>query len=341
MINTLYPLVSPKMFDVTFQEIDFRESEVMVRPTYLSICKADQRYYQGTRDPKILARKFPMALIHEGIGKVIHDNSGKFKVGDTVVMIPNIPLEKNEIIAENYLRSSKFRASSFNGFLQEYIATTADRTVKIDDNVNPFVASFTELISVCIHSINRMAKFAHKRRNTIGIWGDGNVGFITSLLFKTLFRESKVIVFGKNPEKLSYFSFADEVHVINEISADLNIDHAFECVGGINSQSAIDQIIKLINPQGTISLLGVSEYPIQINTRMILEKGLFLYGSNRSGRIDFEGTLEIFKKFPMIISYLENLIIEKVKIRTLEDIKDAFERDIGVDFGKTILIWDK
>lgn len=341
MINIIYRLVSPKLFDITYQEVNLSDNELIIRPTHLSICKADQRYYHGTRDPKILAEKLPMALIHEGIGKVVYDSSGKFKVGDTVAIIPNTPTEEDEVIAENYLKSSKFRASGFDGFLQEYVVTTANRAVKIEDGINPYVASFIELVSVCSHAIDRMDKFAHKRRDTIGVWGDGNVGFITSLLFKALFPESRVIVFGRNLEKLSYFTFADEIHVINEISPDLRVDHAFECVGGIKSQSAIDQIINHINPQGTISLLGVSEYPIPIDTRMILEKGLFLYGNSRSGRIDFERTLNIFNKYPMVLSYLENLIVEKIKIRTIEDIKMAFEKESSIDFGKVILIWDK
>ena len=68
----------------------------------------------------------------------------------------------------------------------------------------------------------------------------------------------------------------------------LTIDHAIECVGGDASQKAIDQMIDLIQPEGTIALLGVSEYAVPINTRMVLEKGLHLYGSSRSGRADFE-----------------------------------------------------
>ena len=30
--------------------------------------------------------------------------------------------------------------------------------------------------------------------------------------------------------------------------------------------------------------MGVSEYPIEINTRLVLEKGLLMLGSSRSGR---------------------------------------------------------
>ena len=341
MINTVYRLVAPKMFNSIYQEVDPSTNELIVRPTHLSICKADERYYSGNRDPHILDEKLPLALIHEGIGKVVHDRSGEFKAGDTVVMIPNIPLEDDTVISENYLESSKFRSSDFDGFLQEYVVTTADRVLKIEDPISPYVASFTELTSVCLHAISRMDKFAHCRRDTVGVWGDGNVGFITSLLFKVMFPETEVIVFGRNPEKLSYFTFADKTLIINEIPHDLKVDHAFECVGGIKSQSAIEQMVDHINPEGAIALLGVSEYPIPINTRMILEKGIFLFGNSRSGKIDFERTLDIFKKNEKVISYLENLVVEKVKIRNLEDIGDAFEKNLGIDFGKLILIWDK
>ena len=43
-------------------------------------------------------------------------------------------------------------------------------------------------------------------------------------------------------------------------------------MGGKGSQQAIEQIINIINPEGSIALLGVSELSIQVNTRMVLEK---------------------------------------------------------------------
>lgn len=62
-------------------------------------------------------------------------------------------------------------------------------------------------------------------------------------------------------------------------------------MGGKGSQQAIEQIINIINPEGSIALLGVSELPIQVNTRMVLEKGLTIIGSSRSGLKDFEKLL--------------------------------------------------
>jgi ribitol-5-phosphate 2-dehydrogenase len=329
------------MIDIAYEEVNLKDTQIIIRPTYLSICKADQRYYQGNREPKILAEKLPMALIHEAIGEVVYDKSGEFNSGDVVTIIPNTPIEKDEIIGENYLESSKFRSSGFDGFLQDYIFTTPDRLVKIGPDINYQVASFSELISVCYHAIDRFDKFNNGKRDFIGVWGDGTIGYITTLLLKFLYPQSKIIVFGKHQDKLSYFTFADEIFLINQIPSNLRLDQAFECVGGHGSQTAIDQIIDTINPEGTISLLGVSEYPILINTRMVLEKGLRLYGSSRSSRKDFENTIALLEKFPEIINYLENLIITVCPIRTINDINQAFERDNQTNFGKTILLWDK
>ena len=59
---------------------------------------------KGKRDPKILAKKLPMALIHECVGIVISDPSGTYKVGQKVVMIPNQPPRaSDEEFYENYM----------------------------------------------------------------------------------------------------------------------------------------------------------------------------------------------------------------------------------------------
>ena len=209
MINTVYQLVAPRRFEIKYSDIDLNNNKVIVRPTYLSICNADQRYYQGLRDAEILRKKLPMALIHEAIGEVVRDPSGNFKTGELVVMVPNTPVEEDDIIAENYLRSSKFRASGFDGFMQEYVEITPDRLVRLPQDIDRTVAAFTEIVSVSVHAIGRFDKIAHKRRNIVGIWGDGNLGYITAVFFKTMFPETKLYIFGVNPDKLQDFTFAD------------------------------------------------------------------------------------------------------------------------------------
>ena len=79
MLNTIYRLVAPGRFETEFTDIDLTGDNVIVRPTHLSICNADQRYYQGMRSPEVLRKKLPMALIHEGIGD--HRRSEERRVG--------------------------------------------------------------------------------------------------------------------------------------------------------------------------------------------------------------------------------------------------------------------
>ena len=109
MINQVYQLVAPRQFEVTYNNENIKSDKVIVRPLYLSICAADQRYYTGSRNEQVLEKKLPMSLVHEGVGEVVYDNKGEYKVGTKVIMVPNTPIEKSEVISENYLPSSKFR----------------------------------------------------------------------------------------------------------------------------------------------------------------------------------------------------------------------------------------
>ena len=338
MINIVYRLKSPKFFEEAIDEIEL--DGVIVRPTYLSICQADQRYYQGSRPAEVLDKKLPMALIHEGIGEVVFDNSGEFKAGDTVVMIPNTSFGE-DVCRANYSYNSKFRGSGFDGFTSDLIKLDSSRVIKLPDDFNPYVSAFIELISVAYQGIDKFKQIASTPKDILGVWGDGNLGFITALLLKELFPESKVIVFGKHLDNLNLFTFADEVYRIHDVAEGVAVDHAFECVGSSASQLAIDQIIDLINPQGIISLFGVSEYPVPIDTRMVLEKGLTIQGNSRSEREDFIGVIKVLKQNPQLFEYLEKLVTNVCEIHSLNDLKEAFDKDYISHFGKTILKWNK
>ena len=338
MINIVYRLKSPKFFEESIDDIEL--DGVIVRPTHLSICQADQRYYQGSRPAEILEKKLPMALIHEGIGEVVYDATGQFNPSDKVVMIPNTPVEE-DIYRANYSYKSKFRGSGFDGFTSDLINLPANRLVKIPDDFNLNVSAFIELISVAYQGISKFDDIAITPKDTLGVWGDGNLGFITALFLKEKYPDSKVVIFGKHTENLSLFSFADEIYQIHNVSEDVVIDHGFECVGSAASQSAIEQIIDLINPQGTINLFGVSEYPVPVNTRMVLEKGLTIQGNSRSEREDFIGVVQTLQKNPQLFEHLEKLITNIYEINSLNNLKEAFDNDYISKFGKTILKWNK
>lgn len=339
MINQVYRLVSPRQFEISYKDRSLQSDYVVVRPTHLSICAADQRYYTGTRGEKAMAEKLPMALIHEGVGKVVYDPLNEFSKGTLVVMVPNTPNEVDDIVAENYLRTSTFRSSGYDGFMQDYVFLNRDRVVELPADINPHVSAFIELITIAMHSLARFEAKAHSRRSTLGVWGDGNLGYITSLILKKRYPDSKIIVFGKNKYKLDHFSFADEIYQIDRVPETLSIDHAFEAVGGKGSQYAINQIIDHIEPEGSIAIMGVSEYPVEINTRMVLERGITIIGSSRSGRTDFVRTVEFMKEYPDFVEYLTTLVGEIQQVKNINDIITAFEKDLTSSWGKTVMEW--
>ncbi len=339
MICLQYKLVKPFVIETFFHNVKPEgTSHLIVRPEKLSICKADMRYYFGQRDAAVLHSRLPMALIHEACGRVMYDPTGKYKSGDKVVLLPNIPGE-DEFYAENYRLDSVFRSSRADGFMQEMLRLRHDQVVSYRDDLPDEVMSFTEFISVGVHAVSSFAGVSHSRRKHIGVWGDGSLAYVVCCVLKSLCPETKITVIGLNPGKLQYFNFVDEILTVNHVEKEARFDHAFECVGGAGSGAAVSQMIDTLCPQGTIMLLGVSEEPVPINTRMVLEKGLTLQGRSRSGREDFVRAIEILQTDPVFLGRMRYLISAAVDVENMNDIHAAFERARTADF-KVVLNWN-
>ena len=335
MINYVYQLVAPKVFSIKYEDISL-DNDVIVKPIYMALCHADQRYYTGNRSKAILSKKLPMALVHECCGRVVFDKSGTYKPGQTVVLIPNIPGEYSDEIYENYGSGAKFMSSGCDGFMREYVNISKDRIVSFE-NIPLNIAAITEFISVGVHAIERFKKLSHSNKERIGVWGDGSLAFVVSNLLKKEFPESKIIVFGKHRDKLALFSFVDETYLVDEIPKGCLVSHAFECVGGESSTYAIDDIINYITPQGSVVLMGVSENNISINTRDILEKGLLFIGSSRSGYSDFSKAITFLQDISLQ-KRLQMIIHNHHKVESIEDLHKVFNEDYNTPF-KTVFEW--
>lgn len=336
MINYVYQLIAPRTITVKYKNVEPSPDKVIVRPEYMSICHADQRYYKGERDAAVLKKKLPMALIHEAMGHVVYDPTGNFAIGEKVVMIPNTPGTPVEGVYENYLRDSYFCSSGHDGFMRELVDLPADRIVSCE-GIRPETASISEFISVAFHAAARFEAAATSAIDRIGVWGDGGLGYLVSLVLKYKFPNAKICVIGLDDTKLSRFTFADETYNSTALPDDFHVDHAFECCGGSGCYYAGNQIIDVINPQGTLMLMGVSEKEVAYNTRMVLERGLTMVGCSRSGRTDFENVME-FLRSDGIAQRINRIITEFVEVKNINDIYTAFDKDLTNPF-KTVLKW--
>lgn len=338
MINQVFSLVQPKQIISTFELIDeIGDNDLLVRPSYLSICQADKRYFYGLRDEKILKEKLPMALIHEAVGVVVKSGlKSKFKCGDHVVMIPNHPTSVIPGIRENYNKEAKFRSSSMNGFMQENILIKDSEVVLIMEKTNTLEAVLSELLSVVIHAVDKVGIDSTCKK--IGIWGDGNLSYLLSLYVKYTFPDIEIVLFGKHQSKMDMFTNVSKAVFASEHNED-NFDICVEAVGGNHTKAVVDDIISCIRPEGKILLLGVSENPPQINTRMVLEKGLTLQGASRSGKEDFQKAIDFIESDSKVLMALQMLISNTKDIHEIKDIVTSFEEESMLSWGKYVMKW--
>lgn len=337
MINYVYRLISPRVITVKYTNIDINCGRVIVRPKFMSICHADQRYFTGSRDAAVLRKKLPMALIHECMGEVVNDPSGTFRIGENVVLVPNQPGTPVDGVYANYLRDSRFLSSGNDGFMREFIDLPSDRVVSCE-GVKPELAAVTEFISVAFHAASRFERAVQTNIGSVGIWGDGGLGYLVAMVLRYRLPKAKIYVIGMDEQKLSRFSFVDGTYLSHDLPSDFHVDHAFECCGGDGCYYAGRQIIDIINPQGTFMLMGVSEKEVPLNTRMVLERGLTLVGCSRSDRVDFENTVE-FLRDSKVQNRISKIISEVCEINSIQDIYDAFAHDATNPF-KTVLKWN-
>lgn len=331
-------------FDLYIEDITAKEDETIVKVETAAICKADLRYYLGLRDEKILGLKYPIALIHEAVGSVVKDRTGQFQMGDKVALCPNLVTSEdikkyNELCAnaefgENYIPNAFFASSNVDGFSKNYLSIPAHNLVRVPVKHSNSILVFTELISVAINAIRRIQI---KPKATIGIWGDGILGYILSVVLSFV-HDGQIVVIGAHQDKLEKFDAADLTYHYADHFKDMPpIDIAFECIGGNRAEAGINQMIDVVNAGAKIVLTGVTEGNVGINTRRILERGLSLFGATRSNIRDFEEAAKLLED-NRFAKCIEQLILSKEYIHNIVDYYNVFEKESqNKKLGKHIL----
>ncbi|MEE1247366.1 MAG: alcohol dehydrogenase catalytic domain-containing protein [Acutalibacteraceae bacterium] len=343
MFAKSYKITEPKRFEIFVEDI--RNENVLVRPDYLAVCKADIRYYLGNRSLSILKRKFPMSLIHEATGVVVRDKSGEFKSGQRVVLLPcrrsecdgskcEVCVRDNPHLLDNYCPESKFCSSNYDGFSKELIDLDKEYMIPIPDEIGE-EAVFSELISVGCCALRRAGFTEGESVNSVTVWGDGIMGYIISLVAKYGFG-CEVNIVGLSKEKLEKFDFAN-VYYSNDIEALPRMSVAIEAVGGNASGIAANQAIDKLYSGGKLILSGVANDNVPLNTRMVLEHGISIRGTTRSVRCDFEKAVELLT-IPEFRKHIKTLLLSVREVNNIRDYYAVFEEESkSTALGKNIM----
>ncbi len=336
MINRIYRLKDTRRIEMALREITLEPGMVLTRPEYMSVCAADQRYFFGRRDRSVLDSKLPMALIHEATATVLYDPDRELQPGSRVVLVPLIEKGRSSVKG-NYDPGNVFMSSGHDGFMQDIVAMPRSALIPIEGEFS-LAYVFSELLSVAINAAGAFERASITPKDSFGVWGDGSMGYMVSLVLKRMYPKAKLYVVGKTLRKLQLFSFADMSFGVNGVPGELRVAHCFDCVGGRESEAALKQMLRHVLPQGCISLLGVSEEKVPLDTRTILDKGLTLLGNSRSDAGDFRKAVAMIHDDSALKKYLEMLVSDVLEVTSEQDIAHIFEQDSLNDF-KTVVRW--
>ena len=346
MFQTIYKVTSPGVIEEFIDSIDIDNNHVLVKVEYMAICKADIRYFLGNRDQNVLNHKYPLAPIHEAVGRVLKDPTGHYKPGDKVILIPNSVepkwLEefenarcKREDLGNNYAIHSTFRSSTTDGFLKQFYSAEPELLVKYDAKIPAKIAIFSELLSVAVAALRRIN---FNETDHVAIFGDGILAYITYIVMTADHPNTKLTVYGIDKNKLAMFKGV-ETRTYDDYKGE-KYDTMLEIVGGKYSADAINKMIDWATVGADLILMGVSEEKVPLNTRLVLEKGLSLKGVTRSDKKDFEKVARLLEK-PEVQEKILPMVISENEIVSVHDIYRYYEEDINnkTIIGKNIMKW--
>ena len=363
--STKYQIIGPYQFQIVQEEIkDVPGGHLLLKIMQTGICPADLRYISCSRPPEILKERLPMAPFHEAIATVAGIGEGVegWRLGERVIPVPNIPCyvhnpqkySKERCAAcrpggkgENFCTDVKFCGSNKDGFSAGYIIHPQECIVRIPDEVEDDAAVLTEPISV-VYAAMVEADISHGC-NKAAVLGSGSIGYLATVLLSHVGKVSRrnLLVTDIFDSKLELSK--DIAAILNTKDAPLpqdfigQVDSVFECVGGKSAKESIDQAITLMRPGGVCVLLGVSEEPVPVRTRVILDKGLTFKGTTRSSKAHFLKTLEILKENKGLQEAVKKIIYKNIyKGDSVEELISASRSasDVNVH-GKVIIKWQR
>lgn len=329
-------LVSPQVFKAVEYEL---EDGIIVKPSHLSVCNADIRYYNGERPPEVLKKKLPLSLIHEAAGLVVKSNNPEFKEGDRVCIVP---ISRNNSLLDkeyNYdYPGSAFMSSSKDGCMQTYLSLESENLVKFN-SIKPEYASLVEVASIATQAIRRLDTFYNREIKKIAVHGTGSVGFWLSLMLKATKPDAEVTVIGISQKQLDSFDFVDNTVLSQDLDlTQSDYDLVVEAVGGYGSESVLHKAIKQLKPVGCILLMGVSEQNLHLNTREWMEKGVIILTSHRSTKEDFEKAIDLMENNDCVNKHLHKGVSIIRTVKTIDDIHEAISTSKIYQF-KTVMDW--
>jgi L-iditol 2-dehydrogenase len=275
------------------------DDEVRLRIHRIGVCGSDVHVHHG----KHPFTTYPVVQGHEfaGVIEALGARVAHLQIGAKVTALPQVtcgvcrPCRRGDYHICDSLKVQGFQAP---GCAQELFVTRADRIVRLPDDFTFEQGALVEPVSVGVHAIARAGGVSGRR---VAVVGAGPIG---NLLAQVAAAEgADVLITDVSAFRLDVARRCGLEHVsdarhetLAEATARVfgpdGFDVAFECAG---VQAAIDAVIGGIQKGGTIVLVAVyGEKPL-VDTGLIQDRELNVFGTLMYRREDFERAVELIR----------------------------------------------
>jgi len=280
-------------------------SEVLIRIRAASICGTDVHIFEGrwkVSTPRIMG--------HEGSGEVVEVGSGvtKVDVGDRVIVAPLIhcgSCRMCRIGRYNICERRRFVGIEADGVFAEYIKVDQSNVEPLPDDLGFEEGALVEPLAVAVHAVGRGRI---PMNSAVVVLGAGPIGLCAILAAKAA-GAGKVLSVDLIEERLSLASEFGADEAINPKEANVR-DSILKHTGGRGADVVIEAsgspeayrgIVDLVSKGGKIVQIGLPLAHVCFDMLAFSRKELELIGCN-GHMIDLEGTLDIARKYKILIS---------------------------------------
>jgi len=270
-----------------------KPGEAVIRVDAVGICGSELEGYMGHSS----IRKPPLVMGHEFCGTIVKlapDVAGLAE-GDRVVANPLIFCGKCDRCRQgraNICRNRQIIGIHRPGAFAEYVAVPAGNLYRVPENMEPELASLAEPLAVCLHAV----KLALEPFGDAVIFGAGPIGMLT-LQAALAMGARRLLVIDKQRERLRFArQLGAETAVPEEADEGCRelfssgVDTVIDCVG---VQAVREQAIQMINPGGTIVLVGLGQDRSQLSMNHVVRQEISLIGSYTYSGTDFEQAVDL------------------------------------------------
>ncbi|WP_192458943.1 L-idonate 5-dehydrogenase [Musicola keenii] len=287
------------------REIEYSDSDVLVKVACGGICGSDIHYYQhGRAGMSIL--KHPMVVGHEFVGvvKKAPENSGLL-IGQAVAVNPSQPCNHCDMCLsghQNHCATMRFMGSAqfnphVNGGFSEYVAVKPEQCIPYDNNVPANVMAFSEPLAVSIHAVKMAGQLTGKK---ILVIGAGPIGCLilaaarsagaTELVASDLSPRCRELALQMGATAV--IDPQDDAVIAAYQQHKGYFDVVFEASG---APAAIASTVGFTRPCGTIVQVGMGTSPVSWPVSAMLVK-----------EINWVGSFRFIDEFTTAVKWLED-----------------------------------